>query len=93
MQGTDYVIATGRPVLYMGGFMRQDAVLITDQLAQMVAEGKLRFIYLDAQGGFRGGFGTATQNFGAPDGTGIGSTNTPSPGRAGMQVSLYDCGG
>lgn len=120
MQGADYVIATGRPVLYLGGFMGQDRVLTTGQLAQLVASGNLRFIYLDAQGGFRGGLGngfggsngqsdistwvqnnckavqgfeTATQNFGAPDGTASGSNVTTFPGRGGMQVSLYDCGG
>jgi 4-amino-4-deoxy-L-arabinose transferase-like glycosyltransferase len=119
MQGADYVIATGRPVLYLGGFMGQDHVLNIGQLAQLVTSGKLRFIYLDAQGGFRGGFGsgfggsntqadistwvqsnckavegfdTATQNFGAPDGTRGGSNVTTFPGRGGMQVSLYDCG-
>jgi hypothetical protein len=119
MQGADYVIATGRPVLYLGGFMGQDRVLTTGQLAQLVASGNLRFIYLDAQGGFRGGFGngfggsngqsdistwvqnnckavqgfeTATQNFGAPDGTASGSNVTSFPGRGGIQVSLYDCG-
>jgi 4-amino-4-deoxy-L-arabinose transferase-like glycosyltransferase len=120
MQGADYVIATGRPVLYMGGFMGQDAVLTSPELAQLVTDGKLRFIYLDARGAFRDGFGnpfgvpnsqgdvsgwvqtnckvvqgfeTATQNFGAPDGTAGRSSTMPFQGRGGMQVSLYDCGG
>jgi hypothetical protein len=48
MQGSDYVIATGRPVLYMGGFMGQDAVIDASGLAALVAEGQLRFIYSDA---------------------------------------------
>jgi 4-amino-4-deoxy-L-arabinose transferase-like glycosyltransferase len=45
MQGADYVLATGRPVLYLGGFMGQDQVLTTDELAQMVQQGDLRYIY------------------------------------------------
>lgn len=50
MQGADYVIATGRPVLYLGGFSGQDEVVAADELAQMVAEGKLRYIYWNANG-------------------------------------------
>ena len=50
MQGADYVIATGRPVLYMGGFMGQDDVVSADDLSRMVNNGELRFIYWDANG-------------------------------------------
>ncbi len=45
MQGADYVLVTGRPVLYMGGFMGQDEVLTPTSLANLVMERKLRFIY------------------------------------------------
>jgi 4-amino-4-deoxy-L-arabinose transferase-like glycosyltransferase len=54
MQGADYVLATGRPVLYLGGFMGQDQVVTTDELTRMVRQGELRYIYWDAR---RGGFG------------------------------------
>jgi 4-amino-4-deoxy-L-arabinose transferase-like glycosyltransferase len=54
MQGADYVLATGRPVLYLGGFMGQDQVVTTDDLTRMVRQGELRYIYWDAR---RGGFG------------------------------------
>ena len=58
MQGSDYVIATGRPVLYLGGFMGQDQVETADDLAQMVARGELRFIYWNSQqAGFGGRWG------------------------------------
>lgn len=53
MQGSDYILATGRPVLLMGGFMGQDKVLTTEKLAALVANGELRFIY---EGGGGGGF-------------------------------------
>jgi 4-amino-4-deoxy-L-arabinose transferase-like glycosyltransferase len=85
MQGSDYVIATERPVLYLGGFMGQDQVVTSDELAQLVAAGELRYIYWDGRGGFGAqssisrwvtancvvvrGFDTQTQNSGAPDGT------------------------
>ncbi|MCG8352833.1 MAG: glycosyltransferase family 39 protein [Chloroflexales bacterium] len=45
MQGADYVIATGRPVLYIGGFMGQDEVVNSDDLAGLVADGELRYIF------------------------------------------------
>ena len=51
MQGSDYVLATGRPVLYLGGFMGIDNVVTSDQLAQLVSKGELRYIYWDARGG------------------------------------------
>ncbi len=50
MQGADYIIATGRPVLYIGGFMGQDDVVSADDLSRMVNNGELRFIYWDANG-------------------------------------------
>ncbi|MBI5945426.1 MAG: glycosyltransferase family 39 protein [Chloroflexi bacterium] len=49
--GASFVLATGRPVLYMGGFGGQDEVVSADDLAQMVANGELRFVMY---GGDRG---------------------------------------
>jgi 4-amino-4-deoxy-L-arabinose transferase-like glycosyltransferase len=54
MQGADYVLASRRPVLYLGGFMGQDRVVSSEDLARLVAEGKLRYVYWNAMGG---GFG------------------------------------
>lgn len=48
--GAPYVLATGRPVLYMGGFGGGDSVVSADDLMQMVANGELRFV-LSAGGG------------------------------------------
>lgn len=50
MQGADYVLATGRPVLYMGGFMGQDNVVTAESLALLVKDGELRYIYWNAIG-------------------------------------------
>jgi len=55
MQGADYVLATGRPVLYLGGFMGQDKVVTSDDLSRLVANGALRYIYWN--GNERGGMG------------------------------------
>ena len=53
MQGADYVLATGRPVMYLGGFMGQDKVATGEDLAKLVAAGDLRYIYWTGNG--RGG--------------------------------------
>ncbi len=57
MQGSDYVLATGRPVLYLGGFMGQDNVESASALAELVAQGELRFIYWNTTGSGAGGPG------------------------------------
>ncbi|NPV57526.1 MAG: glycosyltransferase family 39 protein [Anaerolineae bacterium] len=51
--GVRFVLATGRPVLYMGGFTGSDDVIDADRLQQMVAAGDLRFILIsrDRNGG------------------------------------------
>jgi 4-amino-4-deoxy-L-arabinose transferase-like glycosyltransferase len=51
-QGSILVLATGRPVLYMGGFGGQDEVVNADDLAKMVANGELKYIMY---GNIRGG--------------------------------------
>ncbi|MGE5141728.1 MAG: glycosyltransferase family 39 protein [Rudaea sp.] len=61
MQGADYVIATGRAVLYMGGFGGQDQVVTAQDLARLVANGELRFVYVEGRGGF-GGFGGGSRS-------------------------------
>ncbi len=43
-QGATMVLATGRPVLYMGGFTGQDEVVTADDLSQMAANGELRYV-------------------------------------------------
>ncbi len=55
MQGADYVLASGRPVLYLGGFNGMDQVVSTDELEKMVSEGRLRYIYWDTRGAGGGG--------------------------------------
>jgi 4-amino-4-deoxy-L-arabinose transferase-like glycosyltransferase len=51
MQGADYVLATGRPVLYLGGFNGQDHVVSLSDLQKMVASHELRFIFYPTRGG------------------------------------------
>jgi 4-amino-4-deoxy-L-arabinose transferase-like glycosyltransferase len=51
-QGSQLVLATGRPVLFMGGFSGGDEVVTVDDLKEMVANGELRYVLY---GGDRGG--------------------------------------
>ncbi|MFN8383821.1 MAG: glycosyltransferase family 39 protein [Anaerolineales bacterium] len=51
-QGSQMVLATGRPVLFMGGFSGSDEVVTAADLTEMVANGELRYILY---GGDRGG--------------------------------------
>jgi hypothetical protein len=55
MQGADYVLASGRPVLYLGGFMGQDEVVSSEDLRRMIADSQLRHIYWNSPGGGFGG--------------------------------------
>jgi 4-amino-4-deoxy-L-arabinose transferase-like glycosyltransferase len=44
MEGASYVLETGRPVLYMGGFNGGDPVVSATDLQTMVAAGELRYV-------------------------------------------------
>ena len=81
-------IATGLPVMAMGGFTGSDPTPTLDQLKSYVASGKLRFVV--TSGGFGGG------GFGGTDSTGVSSwvtSNCTSVAYGGTSASLYDCSG
>ena len=63
MQGADYVLATGRPVLYLGGFNGQDEVVDASGLAEMVKNGELRYIYWGGSGGGPSGGASAISDW------------------------------
>jgi len=104
MQGSDYVIATSRPVLYLGGFMGADAVVSPADLARLASTGQLRFVFWDARG--RGRFGQQpniaawlTQNCRVVPGFEANTANSGAPGglgagglgetgRAGLSASM-----
>lgn len=98
--GDGYILATGRPVLLMGGFNGGDPVVTASSLAELVAQGQLRYVQLG--GGFGGpggqinsgvsGWVTAncravTQFSSGGFGSGAGGGFRPGGG------NLYDCGG
>ncbi len=97
MQGTGYVLATGRPVLYMGGFSGSDPVVDADKIAQLVAKGELRYILGGGGFGPGGGKTDVTQWLQAnckvvPEADYGGTTNSGGGFRGFGGGSLYECG-
>lgn len=98
-EASPYILATLRPVLTFGGFSGGDNVVDVDQLAQMVADGELRFVLADD------GLARQKREIGAwlndncttvviPGATqpAIASNPTFRPAGPGQTNILYDCG-
>ncbi len=51
LQGAPYVLETGRPVLYIGGFIGQDKVVDAESLQELVDAGQLRYVLWGGRGG------------------------------------------
>lgn len=85
-QGAPLVIATGRPVLYMGGFGGQDDVVTAADLQAMVAAGELRYVLYGGEKGQKPEI-TAWLSASCQAVTGVPLPQTD-PGRG---LTLYDC--
>jgi 4-amino-4-deoxy-L-arabinose transferase-like glycosyltransferase len=83
-------LATGLPVMAMGGFTGSDPTPTLDQLKSYVASGKLRFVLVDGLGGgFGGGFGGNDTT----DRTSWVTDTCEVVDYGGSSASLYDCAG
>lgn len=94
MQGAAYVLETGRPVLYMGGFGGGDPVVNADDIVQMVADGELRYVMLGGgRGGQQQGVSTWVQvNCTAVPAFASSANSAPGlPAGPGGAVELYQC--
>jgi 4-amino-4-deoxy-L-arabinose transferase-like glycosyltransferase len=95
--GSNLVLETGRPVLFMGGFSGSDPVVNASSLAKLVSEGELRYILYGGMGGFGGG-GNSTSDVSIWIQSNCStvtqfSQTTGSGMRGGMSGStLYQCG-
>lgn len=89
--GAQYVLATGRPVLYAGGFAGSDPVLDADGLAKLVASGEVRYV-LWGGGGPGGGSNSSITSYLQASCTVVSdlslSTSTGGPGGS---STLYQC--
>jgi 4-amino-4-deoxy-L-arabinose transferase-like glycosyltransferase len=79
-------IATGLPVMAMGGFMGSDPAPTVEEFKAYVASGKLRFVIAGGIGGFGGGFGSSNVTAWVMGACQI----VPEPS---ITSSLYDCSG
>jgi 4-amino-4-deoxy-L-arabinose transferase-like glycosyltransferase len=59
MASAPLIIATGEPVVTIGGFNGGDPAPTVGQLSRMVADGELRYVLLGGQGGFGPGGGSS----------------------------------
>ncbi|KDO12387.1 glycosyltransferase family 39 protein [Amycolatopsis mediterranei] len=59
MQSAGLALASGRPVLAIGGFSGSDPAPTLQQFRQYVADGDIRYFVAGGRGGFGGGRGTA----------------------------------
>ncbi|HEY7975108.1 MAG TPA: hypothetical protein VID72_07180, partial [Ktedonobacterales bacterium] len=57
-----YIIASGQPVIALGGFNGNDQILSLSQLQALVNAGDLRYFLLDGGGGGGGGQGSSGNN-------------------------------
>jgi 4-amino-4-deoxy-L-arabinose transferase-like glycosyltransferase len=87
-QGAQFVLATGRPVLYMGGFSGADSVVSADNLSAMVANGELRYVLY---GGEKGNKVDIANWLSASCSVVPGFSTTASSGPDGQAMSLYLC--
>ena len=53
------IIATGKPVLALGGFIGNDQILTTQQLAKLVANGTVHYFLIQSGGGPGGSGGNS----------------------------------
>ncbi len=99
MEGAGYVLATGRPVLYAGGFGGSDPVIDGESLAALVASGDVRYVLWGGAGGPGGGDSSigsyVQQSCSAVDVAGLGvaagADQAGGFGR-GRASTLYRCG-
>jgi 4-amino-4-deoxy-L-arabinose transferase-like glycosyltransferase len=89
--GSDLVLETGRPVLFMGGFSGSDPVLDANGLARLVNQGELRYVMTGGQGGPGGSSNSDISNW-VQNNCHLVDNLTQSSGGMRGGSTLYDCG-
>ncbi len=109
IMGAPYVLATGRPVLYAGGFLGTDKVIDAESLSEMVDQERVRYVLWNGGGGMGPMLGsesngisdylaTACQvvtdvDLGRAAEDVIAGGAIPSPAQGLPGINLYQCGG
>jgi 4-amino-4-deoxy-L-arabinose transferase-like glycosyltransferase len=89
-----YILATGRPVLALGGFLDQYDEVTAEQVSALVQSGQLRFVLSDSLDRHQDVAKWVKQNCAVVDSSAYssGTSTSNDPGRFGSNVTLYDCG-
>lgn len=74
-QGSSLILEIGEAVMALGGFKGDDQILTADAFAQLVKEGKVRYVLTGNSAGGRGGGPTGGGQFTPPTGSSSGSSN------------------
>ncbi|QKW36388.1 glycosyltransferase family 39 protein [Actinomadura sp. NAK00032] len=95
-EASSIILATGRPVIAMGGFTGSDPAMTTAKLRSYVRDGKLRYILLGGRMGPGGGSSAVTawvQRHGTPvDASEYGGSATARNGAGASGAQLYKLG-
>jgi 4-amino-4-deoxy-L-arabinose transferase-like glycosyltransferase len=100
MTASPYIIATGKPVMALGGFSGSDPILTVAQLQALVANGTVRYFLLGGGGGGFGGGSSGSSSatswvtnscsaVSSSEWSGSGNTSNGQ----GLGLQLYDCAG
>jgi 4-amino-4-deoxy-L-arabinose transferase-like glycosyltransferase len=99
MTASPYIIATGKPVMALGGFSGSDPILTVAQLQALVANATVRYFLLGGGGfgaGGPGGSSSAT-SWVTSSCAAVASSEWSGSGSAsngqGLGLQLYDCAG
>ena len=99
MTASPYIIATGKPVMALGGFSGSDPILTTAQLQALVANGTIRYFLLGGGGGGFGGGGpggsSSATSWVTNTCTAVSSSEWSGSGSSSQSggTQLYDCAG
>jgi len=92
------ILATGEPVMALGGFSGSDHILTTDELAEQVADGAVRFFLIPPRAGGQAELTRWVVNHCVPvppqawQSSPAGDGGSPGPGPGGT-LALFDCAG
>jgi hypothetical protein len=98
-QGADLIIATGKPVMCLGGFFGSDQVLNVTTLQEYIHDGKVRFFQTGSESGGTGSGNSALFSWvsihcsavSLSEGTGLAGIAANRSGENKAGTSLYDC--
>jgi hypothetical protein len=97
MSASPYIIATGKPVMALGGFSGSDPILTVAQLQALIANRTVRYFLLSSGVGGPGGSSSVTSwvtnSCSVVSSSEWGGSGSASSGGQGGGQQLYDCAG